>query len=67
MCNLLRADFQAGQAGLDARTRPTASMTGTRMLRSIINRRRGDSAESPVARVEEASQARSPGLKLRGG
>lgn len=30
------------QARLGARTRPTASMTGTRMLRSIINRWRGE-------------------------
>lgn len=63
-------------------TKPTASMTGTRMLRSTINRTRlcsslllrrapprsaaRDGQRGPQeSSLEEASQARTPGLKLR--
>ena len=50
-------------SSLDARTRPTASMTGTRMLRSIINRRRGDSrGESRgSSRLEGSESSPEPG------
>lgn len=48
-----------------ARTKPTASMTGTRMLRSTIDhRRRGDAVECLVDRVDSKMRVKEPGAQV---
>lgn len=56
--------FKQARLGFGARTKPTASMTGTRMLRFAINRRREDSWWRELrgsSRLERSESSPEPG------